>query len=128
MKRIPILPAVLAALTLLAAGCATVPRTAADPRIAVDDSVASVVKVLTVDYGETAGSNAVVTVSVRNTARSTCRIRYRTVWFDPQGNSVDSVVSVWKTATLDSGEIADLRAVSPRPDAKDFRFEIRKAR
>lgn len=125
MKRILMLLAVLAG---LAAGCATAPRTGADPRIVVDDSVASDVKVLTVDYGETPGGNAVVTVSVRNTARSTCRISYRTVWFDPQGNTFDSVVSVWKSATLDSGEIADLRAVSPRSDTKDFRFQIRKAR
>lgn len=127
MKRILILLAILI-LAGFAAGCATAPRTVADPRIAVDDSIDSLVKVLTVDYGETAGGNAVVTVSVRNAARSTCRIRYRTVWFDPQGNTFDSLVSVWKSATLDSGEIADLRAVSPRSDTKDFRFEIRRAK
>lgn len=124
MKRFlfPLLFAVI-----LAAGCAT-SRVAADPRVVVDSSVPSAIHVLAVDYGATKGENAVVSLTVRNTGSFTRRIQYRAVWFDPNGNPVDSVVSIWKTATLDPGETADFRAVSPRADAEGFRFELRKAR
>jgi len=118
--------ALLSAL-VFAAGCAT-SRVDADPRVVVDSSVPSSIRVLAVDYGETKGDNPVVSVSVRNTGSLTRRLQYRTVWFDPNGNPIDSVLSIWKSATLDSGEIADFRAVSPRADADGFRFEIRKAR
>lgn len=111
---------------VLAIGCAT-PRTQSDPRIVIDSSVPSAVQVLTVDYGKTKGENPVVSLSVRNTGHFSRRIQYRAVWFDQSGNPVDSVVSNWKSATLDSGETADLRAVSPRADAETFRFELRKA-
>ncbi len=118
-------PAILAAFAL-AAGCAT-SRVAADPRIVVDPSVSSLVKVLTVDYGETKGANPVVALSLQSTSGRTRKIQYRTVWFDANGAPVASALSLWKTATLDPDEIADLRAVAPRSDVNGFRVEIRKA-
>lgn len=126
MKRLLLL--LLPAVAALAAGCATTSRLDADPRIVVDPSVSSAIQVLTVDYGETQGANPVVSLAVRNDGGTPRRIRYRAVWFAPDGNPVDSILSIWKSSTLDPGEIADIRAVSPRPDAQDFRIEIRKGR
>lgn len=117
----------LCAVALLAAGCVSASRLDADPRIVVDASVKSAIEVLTVDYGETHGGNSVVTLAVRNTGGSVRRIQYRTVWFREDGNPVESIVSIWKNCTLDPGEIADLRSVSPRADARDFRVEVRRA-
>lgn len=121
MKR-RLLP--LFALALLA-GCAT--SRVADPRVVVDPSAASIVEVLSVDYGETKGANPVVALSVRSTSGSVRRIQHRAVWFDPNGAALDPTLSIWKTVTLDPGEVADLRAVAPRSDAQGFRFEIRRA-
>lgn len=114
----------LSSLALLA-GCAS-PRVA-DPRIVVDPSASSIVQVLTVDYGATKGSNPVVALSVKSTSGSVRKIQHRTVWFDPNGAAINTILSKWKTVTLDPGEVADLRAVAPRADAQGFRFEIRQA-
>lgn len=118
-------PAILAAVAL-AAGCAT-SRVAADPRIVVDPSVSSIVRVLTVDYGETKGSNPVVALSVQSTSSSQRKIQYRTVWIGANGSAMDSALSIWKTLTLDPGEVGDIRAVAPRADVSGFRVELRKA-
>ena len=114
----------LSSLALLA-GCAS-PRVA-DPRIVVDPSASSIVQVLTVDYGATKGANPVVALSVKSTSGSVRKIQHRTVWFDPNGAAINTILSKWKTVTLDPGEVADLRAVAPRADAQGFRFEIRQA-
>ena len=114
----------LSSLALLA-GCAS-PRVA-DPRIVVDPSASSIVQVLTVDYGATKGANPVVALSVKSTSGSVRKIQHRTVWFDQNGAAINTILSKWKTVTLDPGEVADLRAVAPRADAQGFRFEIRKA-
>ena len=122
--KIRFLHAVLAATLLV--GCATSPVTA-DPRIVVDPAAASIVDVLTVDYGETKGGNPVVSATVRSKKGSQRKIQYRTVWIGPNGAAIDSALSLWKTATLDPREVADLHAVAPRPDVEGFRLEIRKA-
>ncbi len=124
MKR-TLLP-FLTSLALLA-GCATT-RTSADPRIVLDSSAASIVDVLTVDYGETTGANPVVSLAVRSKSGSQRMIEYRAVWIGPNGAAIDSVLSIWKTVTLDPYEVADLKAVAPRSDVKGFRIEIRRAK
>ena len=118
-------PAILAAFAL-AAGCAT-SRESADPRIVVDPSASSILRVLTVDYGETKGGNPIVALSVRSTSSSQRRIQYRTVWIGANGSAMDSALSVWKTMTLNPDEIGDIRAVAPRSDVSGFRVELRKA-
>lgn len=124
--KIPFRQFALAAAVAVCAGCAT-SRVASDPRIVVDPSVSSLVKVLTVDYGETKGANPVVALALQSTSGRTRRIQYRTVWLDKNGAAVSSALSVWKTATLDPDEVADLKAVAPRSDVSGFRVEIRKA-
>lgn len=121
-------PAILSALAALAflAGCAT-SRTAADPRIVIDSSASGLVRVLTVDYGETKGDNPVVALSLQSTSGSQRKLNYRAIWIGADGAAMDSALSIWKTVTLDPGEVADIRAVSPRSDVKGFRIEVRKA-
>ena len=123
MEKI-VMPA-LAAIALLV-GCAT-SRIAADPRIVVDSSASSIVRVLTVDYGETKGANPVVSLSVQSTSGSQRRLQYRAIWIGADGGALDSALSIWKTVTLDPKEVADLKAIAPRADVKGFRIEIRKA-
>ena len=122
--KLVILP-VLASLALLC-GCAS-SRIASDPRIVMDPSAASIVKVLTVDYGETKGKNPVVSLSVRSESGSQRKIQYRTIWLGADGAVLDSALSIWKTVTLDPREVADLKGVAPRADVSGFRFEIRRA-
>lgn len=116
--------AIVASVVLV--GCAT-SRTLADPRIFIDDSASNLIRVLTLDYGETKGANQVVSLSVQSTSGSTRKLQYRAVWIGPDGSAVDSVLSIWNLVTLDPGEVADLKAVAPRSDTKGFRFEVRKA-
>lgn len=118
--------AILSSMVLLA-GCAS-SRVAADPRIVVDSSASSLIKVLTVDYGATKGENPVVSLAVQSRKGSVRRIEYRAVWIGANGSAIDSPLSMWKTVTLDPHEVADLKSVAPRSDVQGFRLEIRKAR
>ncbi len=115
----------LSSLALLA-GCGTT-QIGADPRILIDSSADGLVKIISVDYGETQGNNPVVALSMMSTSDFERKIQYRTVWFDPNGAAIDSPLSKWKTVTIFSGEVSDIRAVAPRSDAQGFRIEIRKA-
>lgn len=115
--------AVLAILS--AVGCAS--RPVGDPRIVLDPSAAGLVRVLTVDYGETKGANPVVSLSLRSESRFTRRIEYRTVWLAPNGAALDSTLSIWKPMTLTPREVGNIQAVAPRSDVSGFRMEIRKA-
>ncbi len=121
------IPSLLAALAVLigAAGCAT--QRVGDPRIVLDRSAAGLVRILTVDYGETKGANPVVALSVQSTSGYTRRIEYRTVWLDPNGTALDSALSIWKPMTLNPREVGNIQAVAPRSDVSGFRMEIRKA-
>ena len=115
----------LAAIALFA-GCAT-SRVASDPRIVIEPSASSLLRVLTVDYGQTQGANPVVSLAVQSISGSSRKIQYRTIWIAPNGSAIDSTLSVWKTVTLDPHEVADFKAIAPRADAQGFRMEIRKA-
>lgn len=117
----------IAALAVLAGtiGCAS--QRIADPRIVLDPSASGLVRVLTVDYGETKGANPVVALSLQSTSGYTRHIEYRTVWFAPNGAALDSALSIWKPLTLNPREIGNIQAVAPRSNVSGFRVEIRKA-
>ena len=116
----------LSSLALLAS-CSSTQVLDADPRIMIDSSAVGLVKIVSVDYGETQGNNPVVALSMMSTSDFERQIQYRTIWFDPNGAAIDSPLSKWKTVTIFSGEVSDFRAVAPRSDAQGFRIEIRKA-
>lgn len=117
-----------AAMAVLAGAIGCASHRIADPRIVIDPSASSIVKVLTVDYGETKGANPVVSLSLQSTSGHTRHIEYRTVWLGANGAAIDSALSIWKPVTIDPREVADLKSVSPRSDVTGFRIEIRKAR
>ena len=125
MKKETLLRLIATALLAGAVGCAS--RPIGDPRIVLDPSAAGLVRVLTVDYGETKGANPVVSLSLQSASRYTRRIEYRTVWLAPNGAALDSALSIWKPMTLNPREVGNIQAVAPRSDVSGFRMEIRKA-
>lgn len=118
---------ILAALAVIigATGCTT--QRVGDPRVVIDPSAAGLVRVLTVDYGETKGANPVVALSMQSTSGHTRKIEFRTVWLDPNGVALNSALSIWKPLTLQPREVGNVQAVAPRSDVSGFRMEIRKA-
>ena len=55
------------------------------------------------------------------------RFAYRFTWMDPNGNTIASPISVWKSASIASGGSKTLMSVAPNDIAADFSLEIRRS-
>lgn len=61
------------------------------------------------------------------TGENPYRIRYKFVWFAPDGMAVDSVLSDWRNATVIPGETLHLQSVAPNKNCRDFKISLKEA-
>ena len=114
----------VAALALLASGCATPPPP--EPGSAASKVVAmGPQKHIVVGAMRVARENGFMTVkvSLTNTSRSNKTMFYRFAWLGNDGFPVASEES-WKTLSLYGSQSTVLPAIAPVPQATDFRIEV----
>lgn len=114
-------PAALAALTMLATGCATTQPV--DPRVELIRSAASVCEIVHIGYDTAKDGSRKVAVSVRNRKSDYRTIRYKVRWFR-NGVEQQSLLSGWRTLPLDANEVAEISETAPNAAYDSFRLQI----
>ena len=123
-----------AAVTLLL-GCQTVNRveraeTRAEPiiiddkRINTDDTLRQRAAVIKLNEATVAHGLLKVQVEVQNRTNARQLINYRFDWIDASGMQIETPMSNWKAVSLAGQESKLISAVSPTPDAVDFRLSL----
>ncbi len=122
-------------LLLTCAGCSTVNTVEpADPVMQPDyvtvkqeitdsglDDIVSVQKVV---RSTVSGDLLKIQVELKNKTDSYHRFNYRFSWFDKDGMVVTQGASPWRTSQVEGQETVYISAVSPSPNAQDFRLEL----
>ncbi|MSR18739.1 MAG: DUF1425 domain-containing protein [Phycisphaerales bacterium] len=75
----------------------------------------------------TPGGPMEVQVDADNDGFSQRNFAYKFTWLDPQGNVIESPMSVWKSASVASGARITIRSLAPTDSATDFRLEVRRS-
>lgn len=120
-RRMCIHAAALAAIAW-ASGCAS-PRVG-DPRIELLPSAARKVAVLSVGYTDAKDGARSVQLALRNRTGFYQRVQYKVVWF-ADGVEYDSILSKWKTASLQGREVLDIVETAPNAKLDSFRIQIK---
>ena len=97
-----------------------------DKRVEPDSDVSSFAQVMGVNESAV-GDLTKIQVRVFNNKRKMKQFNYKFEWFDLQGMSVDSPMSIWKAVTIQAQEEISLIAIAPNPRAKDFRLKMQQA-
>ncbi|MDD4537996.1 MAG: DUF1425 domain-containing protein [Lentisphaeria bacterium] len=127
------------AVLLVAAGCQS-PKTAGqsitativdgDPQLAtvlrVDDQrLARYVSVKSVNSAVKHDGFLQAQVEVLNNSKRDYAVQYRYLWFDANDMEIYPGKRPWQQAVLHGGESIRLQGISPYPEAKAFRVQIR---
>ncbi|MFJ2485011.1 DUF1425 domain-containing protein [Pseudomonas sp. NPDC087639] len=115
----------VAALAMLASGCATPPPP--EPGSAASKVVAmGPQKHIVVGAMRVARENGFMTVNVQlsNTLNSNKIFYYRFAWLGPEGFPV-AEEEVWKSQMMYGAQTSFVQAIAPTPKAVDFRLEIK---
>ena len=103
------------------------PQVIQDMRIITDPGLNSVCQIVGV-YKTTVSSDLLkIQVDVYNSQTEPAQFNYKFEWIDQDGIIVDTPLSIWKTQTIQGGEVISLTAVSPNPRATDFRLKLQAA-
>ncbi|MBX8470632.1 YcfL family protein [Pseudomonas sp. RIT778] len=115
----------VAALALLASGCATPPPP--EPGSAASKVVAmGPQKHIVVGAMRVARENGFMTVNVQlsNTLNSNNTFYYRFAWLGPEGFPV-AEEEVWKSQMMYGAQTSFIQGIAPTPKAVDFRLELK---
>ena len=115
----------VAALALLASGCATPPPP--EPGSAASKVVAmGPQKHIVVGAMRVARENGFMNVNVQlsNTLNSNKIFYYRFAWLGPEGFPI-AEEEVWKSQMMYGAQTSFIQAIAPTPKAVDFRLEIK---
>ena len=58
------------------------------------------------------------------TGENPYKIRYKFIWFNKDGMTMDTILSDWREVTVIPGETIYLRSVAPSRDCKDFQISL----
>ena len=114
----------VAALALLASGCATPPP---EPGSAASKVVAmGPQKHIVVGAMRVARENGFMTVNVQlsNTLNSNKTFYYRFAWLGPEGFPI-AEEEVWKSQMMYGAQTSFIQGIAPTPKAVDFRLELK---
>lgn len=115
----------IAALAVLASGCATPPPP--EPDSAASKVVAmGPQKHIVVGAMRVARENGFMTVNVQlsNTLNSNKIFYYRFAWLGPEGFPI-AEEEVWKSQMMYGAQTSFIQGIAPTPKAVDFRLEIK---
>ncbi len=127
-----LLPAVL-----LLAGCGTTvntvsradslaaPSMVADRRVITDNSLAGMVRVVSVNQATVSGNLLKIQATIENLKRSTKTLNYKFEWVDENGMAVDSPNETWKQIRLQPRETTTISTVAITPRAVDFNLKLK---
>jgi len=139
-KIMKLLMTLMAGLMLFAAAGCQSPKTAGqsitativdgEPELAtvlrVDDQrLARYVAVKTVNSAVRHDGFLQAQVEVLNTSKRDYAVQYRYLWFDANDMEIYPGKRPWQQAVLHGGESIRLQGISPYPEAKAFRVQIR---
>jgi len=65
-----------------------------------------------------------IQVELKNKTDTYHRFNYRFIWFDKDGMVVTQGQSPWRTSQVEGQQTVYISAVSPSPNAQDFRLEL----
>lgn len=149
MKKITLLAAFVMALFVLAGCQASVntienadkhatPNLVNDVRFVTDGFLRDRLVLQSVKMSPSAGGNMMVEVAATNvrtgvlsqawsgmTGENPYPVTYKFTWQDANGMTVDTPLSIWKTARIIPGETVYFRAVAPTPQCKDFILSVK---
>jgi Predicted periplasmic lipoprotein len=127
-----LLPAVL-----LLAGCGTTvntvsradslasPSMVADRRVITDNSLAGMVRVVSVNQATVSGNLLKIQATIENLKRSTKTLNYKFEWVDENGMAIDSPNETWKQIRLQPRETTTISTVAITPRAVDFNLKLK---
>jgi uncharacterized protein YcfL len=135
MKKLILLPLVLAAGLAAFTGCTTVNTVEnankegqrnmiADQRAITDGSLARKVSIVGVNTSMTRGGLLRVQVELQNRTRSLKRFVYRFEWFDANGMQVNNIISAQTPDSIEGMESKFISAVAPKQNCTDFRVKF----
>ncbi len=122
---------------LLLAGCGTTvntvsradslaaPSMVADRRVITDNSLAGMVRVVSVNQATVSGNLLKIQATIENLKRSTKTLNYKFEWIDENGMAVDSPNEVWKQIRLQPRETTTVSTVAVTPRAVDFNLKLK---
>jgi uncharacterized protein YcfL len=103
------------------------PQVIQDMRIVTDQTLNAYCQVVGV-YKTTVSTDLLkIQVDVYNSQSEPAQFNYKFEWIDQDGIIVDTPLSIWKTQTIQGGEVISLTAVAPNPRATDFRLKMQAA-
>lgn len=121
MKRLVLL-SVLAALC----GCATVRKY--DLRVKVNPDVGRDLFVSGLVMGSTEAGYKTIRGTIHNDYGYDKPVEWRVVWLDENGVELEELASGWNKIVAPARGEAQIRGASTRPEARDYRFYLRKLR
>ena len=122
---------------LLLAGCASnvnsyeraesqaTPNNIADKRVITDNTLAGLVRVVSINQSTVSGNLLKIQATVENLRNSTRNVNYKFEWIDQDGMALDSANETWKTLVLQGRETTTISTVSVSPRAVDFKLKFR---
>ncbi len=123
---------VIVALGLIAAvittGCVSTALPPADRRVTIAEDLGTSVSVTDARCAKGKGSYATFQANVVNNTSRDLGVEWKVVWLDADGIAIDSVVSTWNKLVLPARDIQALKGTSPRMDAADMLFYVRRLR
>jgi Predicted periplasmic lipoprotein len=122
---------------LLLAGCGTTvntvsradslaaPSMVADRRVITDNSLAGMVRVVSINQATVSGNLLKIQATIENLKRSTKTLNYKFEWIDENGMAVDSPNETWKQIRLQPRETTTISTVAVTPRAVDFNLKLK---
>ena len=121
MKKLMALAALVAT-----CGCATVREY--DARIKVNPDVGRDVFVSGVTTVATEAGYRTLRGTIHNDYAANKQVEWRVVWLDDRGVALEQAASGWNKVLVPALGAVQIRGTSTRPEAKDYRFYLRKLR
>jgi uncharacterized protein YcfL len=127
----------LATAAVLLAGCATnvntveraqpqaTPSYVADKRVVTDNTLAGMVRVVSINQATVSGNLLKVQATIENLKNSLRTLNYKFEWIDRDGMAINSPNETWKTIQLQGRETTTISTVAINPRAVDFVLKLR---
>jgi uncharacterized protein YcfL len=135
-----LLGTVLLASAALLSGCATnvntvsraqpqaTPNLVADQRVITDQTLAGLVRIVSVNESVVSGNLKKVQVTLENLKSNPRMISYKFEWTADDGMAIDGPADTWKSLQLMGRETKSISTVSFTPKAVDFTLKIQESR
>ena len=113
---------------VLMSGCVATNMPPMDRRVTVAADLGTRVYVTDVRCAKGNGDYATFQANVVNNTSSDLGVEWQVTWLDADGIAVDSLVSTWNKLMLAPNDVVALKNTSPRVDAADMLFYVRRLR